>query len=94
MMDDIYSSISTWGAPLLAFMIGMMRSVRDGKALGRSAIEGGMLACAAFGVVPVLHYVGLGTDAAWGVAVWMGYVGVDTIRRAIQKANILPRVKS
>lgn len=82
---DIFDSSVTWGAPLLAGFIGMMRSIRNDKDFLLSCVEGAMLAAAAFGVQPIFAYFGLPQNLAWGVAVWIGYIGVDAISRTLKK---------
>ncbi len=83
--QEIFDSTVTWGAPLLALVIGFLRSMRDGKEFLISAIEGGLLAAGAFGVQPIFAWLGLPANLAWGVAVWIGYIGVDAISRTLKK---------
>lgn len=82
---EIFDSSVTWGAPMLAFIIGFLRSIRNDKEFIVSAIEGAILAAAAFGVQPIFAYFGLPQNLAWGVAVWIGYIGVDAISRTLKK---------
>ena len=83
--NEVFDKAVTWGAPLLAFVIGFLRSLRDDKDFVASVVEGGLLGLAAFGVQPVFSYIGLPTNIAWVVAVWIGYVGVDVISRRLKK---------
>ena len=57
--NELFEKSVTWGAPLLAFVIGFLRSLRDDKDFIASVIEGGLLGLAAFGVQPVFSYIGL-----------------------------------
>jgi lambda family phage holin len=82
---DVFDKSVVWGAPVLAFIIGFLRSLRDDKQFIASCIEGGLLAMAAFGVQPIFNYLGMPTNLAWGAAVWLGYIGVDAISRTLKK---------
>lgn len=78
------SDIAGFAAPALAFVIGYLRAWRDGHGWASRLIEACLLACATFGVAPVLKYFGMDTDLAYSAAVFIGYVGVDTISEKIR----------
>lgn len=81
---SILAELAAYAAPALAFVIGYLRAWRDGKGWASRLIEGALIACATFGVAPVLKYLGMPIDLAYSAAVFLGYVGVDTISEKIR----------
>lgn len=78
------SDVAGMAAPALAFVIGYLRAWRDGQGWASRLIEGVLIACATFGVAPTLKYFGMPMDLAYSAAVFLGYVGVDTISEKIR----------